>query len=262
MPTARTYDGVAISYETRGDGPPDLLFMHGWAGSGSYLCETLEHLDLSRLRVTTIDLRGHGDSDKPAEGYTLDGFAADAVAVADAVGAERFVLLGYSMGAKFAQYVALRAPERVSGLVLVAGCPVSEIPLPQQMLDDWYGRAGDAARLIELERGFATRPVAEHLFEQFGREAAKVPRVALEGSLSACIATSFADAIGAVRAPTLVVGGIHDPIFTPDALRAGVVGPLPRARLALLDSNHEIPVEQPRELAGLVEAFLAGLGGS
>ena len=260
MPTARTDDGIGIAHESSGEGPPDLLFLHGFAGSGAFLDDTLEYLDLSRLRVVTIDLRGHGDSDKPANGYTLDGFAADALAVADAVGAERFVVLGYSMGAKFAQYLALQAPERVVGLVLVTGCPVSEIPLPQELLDDWYGRAGDAERLIELLRGSVTRPVADDVFERFGRDAAKVPRVALEGSMSACIETSFADAIGAVRAPTLVVGGIHDPMFTPDLLRHGVVGPLPRARLALLDSNHEIPVEQPRELAGLVEAFLAGLG--
>ena len=150
MPTARTDDGIGIAYEQVGEGPPDLLFIHGFAGSGAFLGETLEYLDLSRLRVVTIDLRGHGDSDKPTEGYTLDGFAADALAVADAVGAERFVLLGYSMGAKFAQYLALQAPERIIGLVLVAGCPVGEIPIPQQMLDDWYGRAGDAERLIEL----------------------------------------------------------------------------------------------------------------
>lgn len=164
------------------------------------------------------------------------------------------------MGAKFVQYLSLLAPERIRAQILLAGCPTGEIPLPAEMLDDWYGRAGDAPRMIELVRGFMFQPVADDVVERFGRDAPKIPRVALEGSLTACIATSFFDRLDDVRVPTFVVGGVHDPIFTPEALREGVVAPLPRARLALLDSNHEIPVEQPRELVALIEDFLTELG--
>jgi hypothetical protein len=49
-------------------------------------------------------------------------------------------------------------------------------------------------------------------------------------------------------------------MFGPAALRAAVVAPLARARLALIDCGHEIPLEAPRELAAVIEAFLAGLG--
>ena len=59
--------------------------------------------------------------------------------------------------------------------------------------------------------------------------------------------------------PTLIIGGIHDPIFSPDALRYGVAAPFRKARIALLDSNHEAPIEQPREFAALIQAFVAGL---
>ncbi|MDP9203908.1 MAG: alpha/beta hydrolase, partial [Gemmatimonadota bacterium] len=83
--------------------------------------------------------------------------------------------------------------------------------------------------------------------------------VALDETLRILMYDSFADKLGATRVPTLVVGGIHDPIFPPDVLR-GWVGSMPRARLALLDSNHEIPIEQPRELAAVLESFIAGLG--
>jgi pimeloyl-ACP methyl ester carboxylesterase len=77
--------------------------------------------------------------------------------------------------------------------------------------------------------------------------------------MTACIGSSFADRLGDVATPTLVVGGAHDPMFTPDGLRATMVDAIPRARLALLDCSHEVPLERPRELAGLIEAFLAGL---
>ena len=75
-----------------------------------------------------------------------------------------------------------------------------------------------------------------------------------------CTTSSFADRLDALDLPVLVVGGQHDPLFTPDLLREGVVAPLRDARLALLDAGHEVPVEQPNELAAVVEAFIAGLG--
>src|SRR5712691_3158681 len=107
--------------------------MHGWAGSGSYFDETLEHLDLSRMRAITFDFRGHGDSG-PGDAYGLDDLTADVIAVADDAGADEFALVGFSMSGKFAQYVSSRYPERVLGQVLVAGCPVGELPLPPELL--------------------------------------------------------------------------------------------------------------------------------
>ena len=107
MPALTTDDGVAISYATQGDGPPHVLFMHGWAGSGRYFDATLEHLDLTRLGAVTYDLRGHRESGPSTDGYTLERIAADALAVADAAGLGEFVVLGFSMSAKFCQYLSV-----------------------------------------------------------------------------------------------------------------------------------------------------------
>src|SRR5712691_5359812 len=83
---ARTDDGVTIAYRVRGNGPRVVLFMHGWAGSGAYFEQTLKHLDLTGLRLITIDMRGHGASDKPETSWTLDRVANDVIAVADHAG--------------------------------------------------------------------------------------------------------------------------------------------------------------------------------
>ena len=257
---ARTDDGVAIAYRTRGTGPSDMLLMHGWAGSGAYFDELLKCLDLSGLRVTTVDLRGHGDSDKPEGSYSLDRLAQDMLTVADAVGARRFVGVGFSMSAKFAHYLTCVAPERVRGQVLVAGCPPGEIPFPAETHQDWIGRAGDRERLIELTRWFLTQPVDAEVLERWANDAVQVPRAVLDESLRTCLGTSFIDRLSDAPPPTLVVGGMHDAIFTPETLRAAVVASIPGSRLALLDCNHDIPIERPRELAGLLEAFQAGLG--
>lgn len=115
MKFAQTKDGTKIAYATREEGPLTLLFLHGWSGSGAYFDETLQYLDLAGLLAVTFDLRGHGDSDQPNHGYTDEGIAQDALAVADAVQAEQFVVVGFSMSGRFAQYLSMLAPDACAG---------------------------------------------------------------------------------------------------------------------------------------------------
>ena len=259
MPAALTDDGLSISYESAGEGPPNLLCMHGWGGSGRYFDATVQRLDLERVRAVTFDVRGHGSSDHAADGFTLDQLAADSLAVADHAGLDDFVVLGYSMGAKFGQYLALVAPERVRGLILLAGCPAGTIPVPTELADDWLSREGDPEGMADIARSYSSNPIEPELLERFGEDGAKVGRAALVGTLDACFATSFADRVGDIAVPTLVIGGLHDSFFTPDLMRNDVTAPLTGARLALLDAGHEIAIEVPQQLAALIEAFLAGM---
>jgi non-heme chloroperoxidase len=233
--------------------------MHGWGGSSAYFDQTLKYLDLTGRRVITMDLRGHGNSDKPDSGYTDEQFARDAFAVVDDLGVATIVVVGFSMSGRFAQYLSVVAPQRVRGQVLVAGCPASPIPLPEETRRDWVARAGHAERLKEVTAMFLTRPVEPAVLDSLGAEAAKASQTALNETIKVVMYGSFADKLATVHIPTLVVGGIHDPIFPPDALRAWVKS-MPHARLVLLDSNHEIPIEQPREFAAVLDAFLAGQG--
>src|SRR5262245_23630447 len=249
MPTVRSADGVVIAYRSIGNAPPTLVFMHGWAGSGAYFDLLLDQLDLSRVQAITYDIRGHGESADSDDGYSLDGIAADAIAVADAVGAETFVLVGFSMSGKFAQYISCLHPDRVLGQVLVAGAPAGEMPLPVEVLEDWYAREGSADRMIELTQSFMTEPVDSAVLERFGRDAARIRRVALEGTANAVASTSFADRLAMCQTPTLVVGGTHDPMFTVDVLRDAIASPLLNARVELLECGHDIPIERPIELA-------------
>jgi len=259
MATVITNDGVAIAYRVQGAGPTTLLFMHGWAGSGGYFDEVIGELDLNELQVVTMDFRGHGDSEKSVQPYEPDRIADDVRTVADAVGTTNIVLIGFSMSGKFAQYAALRRPDRISGLVLVSGFPASVIPFPQALVHDWVGRAGDRDRLSEMLGPFISEPVDAAVLERFLDNAVKVPGPVLECTLQTCISMSFADRVESLRMPILVVGGRHDPVFPPDAV-AHLARTLPCARGISLPCNHEIPMERPRELAHLIEAFVSGLG--
>jgi predicted alpha/beta-fold hydrolase len=68
MPITRSSDDIELAYRVRGDGPTDVLFLHGWAGSGRYFDQTVECLDPSSFRMITFDLRGHGDSSRTDRG--------------------------------------------------------------------------------------------------------------------------------------------------------------------------------------------------
>jgi pimeloyl-ACP methyl ester carboxylesterase len=252
-------DGALLAYETTGEGPPDVLFLHGWAGSARSFEATVAALDTTRLRAITFDLRGHGRSQDHHD-HSLDRIARDALAVADAAGAGELVLVGFSMGARVAQQLALHAPARLAGLVLVAGCPTGELPLPPEVTTDWCGRQGDAGRMGEMLRSFARGPLDPAVVARFGEDAARIPLDALQGTLESATDGSFAGEVGAIAVPALVIGGAGDPLFTPELLRTAVVDPLPRARLLLLDAGHEIPSEAPAELAIAIEAFVAGAG--
>jgi pimeloyl-ACP methyl ester carboxylesterase len=164
------------------------------------------------------------------------------------------------MSGKFGQYLACLRPDRVEGQILLSGAPAGPIPLPEETVRDWVGRAGDRDRLREVNAMFISQPVAPEVLDHCAVDAAKATRTALGETLNMCTQTTFADQLAGLRVPTLVVGGATDPMFPPEALRHGVAGPIAGARVAVLDSNHEIPIEQPRELAAVIEAFLAGLG--
>jgi pimeloyl-ACP methyl ester carboxylesterase len=258
MATVLADDGVRIGYRVQGEGPTTILFMHGWAGSGVYFDEVIAELDLNALQVVTMDFRGHGDSEKVVKPYDADRIADDVWTVADAAGATNIVVVGFSMSGKFAQYVAVRRPDRVSGLVLVGGFPASPIPFPQDLVRDWVGRAGDRERIREMLAPFISEPVEAAILDRFLDQAVKVPGPVLECTLQTCIGISFADRVDSLQMPILVVGGQRD-VFFPQEAVAQLARSLPCARGISLPCNHEIPMERPRELAHLIEALMCGL---
>ncbi|MFI4992392.1 MAG: alpha/beta fold hydrolase [Solirubrobacterales bacterium] len=116
----RTDDEVELSGEESGEGSP-LVLLHGLTATRRYVVMGSRLLERSGRRVIAYDARGHGRStpalDPSAYGY--ERLAADLLAILDALGLERAVLAGASMGAHTAVRFALRHPERVAALGLI-----------------------------------------------------------------------------------------------------------------------------------------------
>lgn len=260
MPFAQTDDGTRIAYEIYGSGGLKMILLHGWGGSSSYWRDFVSHLNLENLQIIAPSYRGHGDSDKPAKGYTLDGFANDVLAVADAAGAQSFVLVGFSMSGKFAQYLAAVHPERVLGLMLIAPVPASEFPVPADMAKAWCDTQHDrTAAFNQILAPFTKIPVKRDLTELFLDDFAKAARVGLEETLNMC-GVSCVEQAKTIRVPTLMVAGSYDPLLPPDVLKSTIMTHIPRARMVRLPCGHEVPQEMPEQTAALLEAFLSGLG--
>ena len=111
-------NGLTFHVQQAGEGP-DLFLIHGLTGDLSiwFLCRAMPELARTH-RVTAFDLRGHGYSDVPPDGYTSLDQAGDILGLMDAVGATRAKLVGHSFGGVIALHAASLAPERVEALVL------------------------------------------------------------------------------------------------------------------------------------------------
>jgi pimeloyl-ACP methyl ester carboxylesterase len=115
-----TVGGVSLHVQRLGDEPADVVFVHGLVMDNLSSWYFTVANPVAQLRgVRLYDLRGHGRSERPADGYDLDTLVEELIGLLDAEGLERVHLVGNSFGGLLAVACALRHPSRVSGLVLV-----------------------------------------------------------------------------------------------------------------------------------------------
>ena len=253
-------DGARLAYVSSGptSGTPVLL-LHAWGESRGCFDRLVPPLS-STVRTVAVDLRGHGDADRPTAGYSLSQQAEDVVALLDVLGVASALLLGSSSGGYLAQQVALTHPERVAGLVLV-GAPrtlqgrppfAAEVEALTDPVD-----AGWVRRSLSWFPRF--RPVPDWYLEDRVRDGARLPahvwREALRGLVEARPPTE----VGTISAPTLVVRGARDELLTREEQEA-LVAAIRGARLVVYeDTGHLVLWERPERLAADVIAFLQEL---
>jgi pimeloyl-ACP methyl ester carboxylesterase len=129
-------NGVKIHYQQIGSGP-DLVMVHGITGNLAVWHLHIVPLLAEHFRVLTYDLRGHGYSDVPAEGYTPEQMAEDLLELLDALEIDRPVIVGHSYGADIGLYFAASYPERVREVIAIeSALPALEA---SRRSDDWVG---------------------------------------------------------------------------------------------------------------------------
>jgi len=146
MPHVTTNDSVRLYYEEAGQGWP-LILIHGWTFSGRFFAHNIPAL-ANHARVITVDLRGHGRSDKPGYGYRVARLAADLRDLLIELELQDVVLLSWSLGAPVIwSYWELFGQERVAGAIFVQQSP------QQYYTPDWklsHGSCYDAESLAAI----------------------------------------------------------------------------------------------------------------
>jgi len=237
-------------------GLPALALSHSLGCDHSMWAPQMPDL-LEHFQVLRYDTRGHGASDVAAGDHTLDQFGQDVLGLADRLRMAKFAFCGISMGGAVGQWLAINAPQRLTGLVLANTSPKFGTP------DVWNAR-------IKAVREGGMQAIVEATMQRFfaaGRQEsawAQSTRAVLlgtdpQGYAACCSALRDADTraeLGRISAPTLVIGGDHDPSTPWEGNGSILVRDIPRAKAFRLQTAHLSNLEQPRAFTTAVLDFL------
>ena len=253
--------GVTLQYAQHGQatGIP-VLFLHGVTDSWRSFEPLFDHLP-PELRAIAITQRGHGDSDKPEEGYDFVRMAADVRECMDVLDLAKAVVVGHSMGASVAQRFAIDYPDRLVGLVLMGAFRTIHGNAGVQAF--WDSSLSSLADPVAepFARDFPVstlaRPVPDELLDVVVAESVKVPARVWRALFRSFLETAdFSRELSKVTVPTLIVWGDRD-TYTPLADQQALVAAMARARLVVYaGAGHTFHWEEPRRFAEDLVAFL------
>ncbi|XAS71271.1 alpha/beta fold hydrolase [Micrococcaceae bacterium Sec5.1] len=246
--------------EANDDDAAPLVLMHAWGESW----RSFEPLIASLPSFTLVapDLRGHGEADKPEDGYSLTAVVEDVVAAFDALGIARTHVLGSSSGGYVAQQLAVTHPDLVASLILV-GSPLSLQGKPpfanevEQLTDpvseDWVRESLSWYRLLHA--------VPAAYIEDRVRDGLAMPAAVWKASLRGYYEAVPPTQAGTISAPTLIVWGAHDHIV-PRHHQETLASRIPGAQLNIYEkTGHLVLWECPERVAEDVKGFLSGIAG-
>ena len=242
-------DGVRVHYEVAGSGPAVLL-SHGFGASSHMFRANLPALTTGHT-VVTWDQRGHAGSDSPADpdAYSVALAVADMTAILDAVGAERAVVGGHSLGGYLSLAFHLAHPDRVSALILIDTGP-------GYRSDDGrakWNRMAEAYAADLDARGLGALGGSGELRPSVHRDAAGLAHGARRVLTQSD--ASVLESLPAIAVPVLVIVGEKDERFLAGA--SYMAGKIPDATLVVVaGAGHAPNVTHTAEFDAHVRTFL------
>lgn len=258
-------NGTNIYYEVHGNtSAPALIFLHGLGSSAQDWEKQLEAFTPD-YHVVLIDMRGHGQSDKPRSTYSISGFASDVIAVMDHLNIPQAHIVGLSMGGMIAFQLAVDHPTRLTSMVIVNSAPAV---VPRTFKD----RMGVWMRFLivrvmgmqKMGETLAPRlfPDADLEFERqsFIQRWAQNDQSAYLNAMNAIVGWSVEERIGSISIPTLILTAAQD--YTPVASKEEYIAKMKAAPVSLKvidNAHHALSVERPAAFNAAVKEFLASV---
>jgi pimeloyl-ACP methyl ester carboxylesterase len=250
--------GVRLHYAEQGNpaGQP-IILLHGYTDSWFSFSRVLP-LFGANYHIYALDLRGHGNSERPANGYKVNNFAADVLAFIDAKNLKSVTLVGHSMGSFIAQQVAYNAPERVSRLVLIGSATTvrnREVFDFQQAVNKLTDPV-PAQFIKDFQSGTAYEPLPKEFLEQIVAESLKLPASVWRAVLAGLLTHDTRQQLAAIKVPTLIMWGDKDAFF-PKSEQQLLVDALAKGVLKVYSNiGHSPQWERPQEVVRDIEEFL------
>jgi pimeloyl-ACP methyl ester carboxylesterase len=255
-----------------------VLALHGWLDNAASFVPLAAHLD--DIDLVAPDLPGHGGSAHlpPGADYSFAGALHSVLDIADALGWDRFSLLGHSMGAGIASLVAAGAPERIERLVLIealgalAEAPDRTVTRLREAVQATRALARKQLRVFpDLELAVRARMQANGLTEPVARLLVERGVVAVAGgwtwssdprltlpTMVRMTEAQVANLVAGIECATRVVYAAPPQPYFPEPLRSERVRLLPRGDCVVVDGSHHVHMEDPLAVAEAIGGFLDG----
>ncbi|WP_226467239.1 alpha/beta fold hydrolase [Luteimonas panaciterrae] len=264
-------------------GAPRVLALHGWLDNAASFVPLSAHL--SGIELVAPDLPGHGGSVHLPRGadYSFAGAMHNVLDIADALGWDRFALLGHSMGAGIASLVAAASPQRITRFLAIEALgalpetpertvtrlreavaatralagkrlrtfPSLETAVRARMQAGALGVSEMAARLL-VDRGARAVHTDEGLG---GYEWSSDPRLTLPTMVRMTV-EQVRNLIAGIECPTRVIYADPPQPYLPEPLRSENVALLPRGERVIVPGTHHLHMEQPAVVAAAIGDFL------
>ena len=248
-------DGVRLAYIEAGVGDPPLLLIHGWCCNHSFWREQLSAFS-GQHRIVAVDLRGHGESDKPQQDYTIGGFAEDVAWLCERTGLKRPVVVGHSMGGMIAFELVRRYRALARAAVFVDSplMPFSE-DMQATLAEVQAGLASPqykevAAQLIEAMLFLADS--SRDLVDWTVRSMTSAPQQVMASAFASIVSTAAELPAGELPVPGLFVSASDGP-YPISAIKARY----PNAQVAQVAcAGHFLQLEAPDQFNAMLRRFL------
>ena len=271
-----------------GEGQPRVLALHGWLDNAASFVPLAAHLH--GIDLVAIDLPGHGRSAHlpPGADYSFALAMHNVLDAADALGWERFALLGHSMGAGIASLLAAACPQRVDRLLAIealgalpetventvprlrdavaatralAGKRLRRFdslePAIRARMNGNVVRVGEAAARLLVERGVCRVRTGDGAG---GWEWSSDPRLTLP-TMVRMTGEQVRALVAGIECRTRVIYADPPQPYLPEPRRSAHVALLPRGELVVLPGSHHLHMEWPAEVAAAIgDFFHAGAG--
>ncbi len=243
-----TAKNMRLHYTEQGKGDKTLVFLHYFGGASSTWDEVISYLQ-NDFRCIAIDLLGFGKSPSQEAEISVDNSANAVIELIDELQLQNYELVGHSMGAKIALYIASSQPKGLLSLVLLAPSPPTPEPMSNKEREDMLDAFGDKKKVEKMIENATAHPLATSIFEREVNNNLQASSVGWHSWPLLGSTETIIDKMADIHMPITILYGENDKRFSRSFLQKEFNRYFKTFILVeIKDSGHLLPVEAPEEV--------------